>query len=62
MDSDKSTKELVLQQLKYLSARYEELLKSFDETDHPVQKPKEHKRSWAAFFKKEVKNSKQRTQ
>lgn len=55
MNSDKSTKEVILQQLKCLSARYEELLKNFNETDQPIQEPKKHKRSWTIFLKKKIK-------
>lgn len=57
MNSDKSTKEVILQQLKCLSARYEELLKNFNEIEHPIQEPTEHKRSWTAFFKKGCKKT-----
>ncbi len=57
MNSDKSTKEVILQQLKCLSKRYEELLKNFDETELPAQKPTEQKRSWITFFKKNAKKT-----
>jgi hypothetical protein len=55
MNSEKSTKEVILQQLKCLSNRYGELLKYFDETEHTIEKPTTDKRSWKAFFKKDVK-------
>lgn len=52
MNSHRSTKQSILQQLKCLSLRYEELLKNFDETEHSIEKPTERKRSRATFFKK----------
>ncbi|MDD4593039.1 MAG: hypothetical protein PHG06_21855 [Parabacteroides sp.] len=58
MNSDRSKKEAILQQLKCISKRYEELLGNFDERESVIQKPKEHKRSWFAFFKRDKKNAK----
>lgn len=57
MNSHRSTKQSILQQLKCLSLRYEELLKNFDETEHSIEKPTERKRSRATFFKKDVKKN-----
>lgn len=61
MNSDKSTKEVLLQQLKSLSKRYEELLENFDETEHSIQRPAKHKRSWTTIFKKDVKKRQNNT-
>jgi hypothetical protein len=57
MNSDKSKKELILQQLKCLSARYDELLDNFSEMEYPVEEPTEHKRSWTTFFRKVCKKT-----
>lgn len=51
MNFDKSTKEGVLQQLNYLSKRYEELLMHFDEIEHPIKPPTVQKPSWLVLFK-----------
>lgn len=52
MTPDKSEKENLIQHLNYLSKRYGEFLKFFDETENPIQKQTIQKRSWAAFLKK----------
>ncbi len=61
MNSHKSTKEVILQQLKCLSKRYEELLENFDETEPSLQKPAPYKRFWATLFKKDAKKNQNTT-
>ena len=54
---DNSTKEGVFQQLNYLSKRYEELLKLFDETENATRQQAAQKPSQAVFFKKRSKKN-----
>ena len=54
---DNSTKEGVFQQLNYLSKRYEELLKLFDETENATRQQAAQKPSQTTFFKKRSKKN-----
>lgn len=57
MNLDKSKKEGVLQQLNYLSKRYEELLILFDEMEQAIKPKPVQKPSWLNFFRKGCKKS-----
>ena len=57
MNPEKSAKEGIIQQLKHLSKRYEELLKLFDEMENPKQQQTAQKPSWTFFLKKRFKKT-----
>ncbi len=51
MNQDKPAKEGIIQHLKYLSNRYEELLKLLDEMENPIKQQTLQKPSWTTFLK-----------
>ena len=56
MNSDKSVKQGIIQQLHCLSNRYDELLKLIDESENTIEvHRKVQKPWWTAFFKKDIK-------